>query len=55
VSVSASAQKETYKRKPGFEAVVEIEAAVEGILEIKGCCRSRGCNVSRLLSNVEVK
>jgi hypothetical protein len=35
VSVSASARKETYKQKPGFEAVVKIEAAVEGILEIK--------------------
>jgi hypothetical protein len=34
VSVSASAQKEAYKQKPGFEGVVEIEAAVEGILEI---------------------
>jgi hypothetical protein len=50
VSFSASAQKETYKQKPGFEAVVEIEAAVEGILDIKCCCRGRGCNVLRPLS-----
>jgi hypothetical protein len=28
---SASAQKETYKQKPGFKAVVEIEPAVKGI------------------------
>jgi hypothetical protein len=28
----ASVQKETYKQKPGFKAVVEIEPVVEGIL-----------------------
>jgi hypothetical protein len=55
VSVLASTQKETYKQKPGFKAVVEIKAAVEGILEIKGCCRGRGFNVSRLLSTIKVK
>jgi hypothetical protein len=48
VSVSASAQKATYKQKPGFEAVVEIEAAIEGILEIKAAVEveaaiCRGC------------
>jgi hypothetical protein len=55
VSVPASAQKETYKRKPGFEAVVEIEAAVEGILEIKAAVKVDAAMRRGRYRSVEVK
>jgi hypothetical protein len=55
VLVPASAQKETYKQKPGFEAVVEIKAAVKGILEIKAAVEVEAAMYRGRYRSVEVK
>jgi hypothetical protein len=48
-------QKETFKQKPGFKAVVEIEAAVEGILEIKAAVEVEVAMCRGRYRSVEVK